>query len=496
MPPDLLRRSLRLAIGALATLPAIEAAGQRCSTGCELYSYASSVSADAGGPLDLRAFAFYPRDLAPGADAPIAVVMHGYSPRSTFGDTRQHAERLAGEGFVAVLVAMRGRDGSDGQRDSGGLEIYDIYDAVEHLKADDYFAPRVDRTNVHITGFSGGGGNVMSALTKFPDYFRLGSSYYGISDYGFDPVTGWYVNGADVGVMRTDQLDTDVGDPTTGDPGVLDRYLARASNLASKNNPYSEIHLFVNSDETISPPVNHASYRDNAVAAASSPGEFDNITVHVGQSDGSLWVDHNGDGVRDDDELQNFPHSGGLESQARGEAWYLDRLRAGLIPEPVLAPADELFVAGWVRTKPFELFIGDGQDAAARLEYELDDRAMAFQMLIESSDKSPAARLTVDPSLLATPWMLVELNGEAIATALADEPFVYASLRHGDTLRLVAIPEPSGAAATSIAAASCAAATAGRRRGRPLVTLGRALRLARHTRCEPHAVAVRGWRCD
>src|SRR5690606_20148014 len=97
---------------------------------------------------------------------------------------------------------------------------------------------------VHITGYSGGGGNAMSALTKFPDYFRAGSSYFGISDYGYVDGVGWYTNGAGSG--HRSQLRTDIGDPTQEDPDVVDRYHARASSLAARNNPYSEIHLFVN----------------------------------------------------------------------------------------------------------------------------------------------------------------------------------------------------------------------------------------------------------
>jgi hypothetical protein len=449
---------LRAILLGAVLLSSTVAVGQRCTSGCLLYDYRSSVSSDTSGPLDLKAFAFYPRTLAEGAEAPIAVVMHGYSPQSTFGDMRPYAERLAAEGFVTILVSMRGRDGSDGVRDSGGLEIYDIYDAVEHLKQDAFFAPRIDPTNVHITGFSGGGGNVMSALTKFPDYFRLGSSYFGMSDYGYDPQDGWYVNGANVGVTRTLQLDADVGDPTAGDSMVLDRYLARASNLASKNNPYSEIHLFVNRDETICPPINSTSYRDNALATANSPDDYDNVTVHLGDSSGTTWVDHNSDGSQQDAETQNFPHSAGLASQVRGQAWYLQRLQAGLIPAPVLADSGELFVAGWVKTRPFELFVGDGQNAAADLEYAVGQDAFEFQMGLASSDKRVTGRLTIDPSRLIGSTMLVELNGSPIGVASTSQAFVYDLLRDGDRLRLSSIvPEPSAAALTSAAGLGCGA---------------------------------------
>ena len=453
-----LRRCFALVILALVACLARPSEAQRCATGCQLIDYQSTITDDANGPLDLKAFAFYPRDLAVGDSAPLAVVMHGYSPSSTFGQFRPHAERLANEGFVAVLVAMRGRDGSDGIRDSGGLEIYDIYDAVEHIKSSPFFEDRIDPTNVHITGYSGGGGNVMSALTKFPDYFRVGSSHFGMSDYGFDPADGWYVRGANVGATRTNQLDADVGNPVAaqqpgGDPKVLDRYQARASNLASKNNPYSEIHLFVNTDETISPPINNTSYRDNAAAAATTPGEFDNITVHLGESDGSVWIDRNNDGEQQDEEIQSFPHGDSLGSQRRGEAWYLDRLRQGAIPEPQLNGSDELFVAGWVRTKRFELFLGDGQDAAGTLTYELEDQALSFQLAIESSDRSVVGRLTLPAGAVPAERFSVELNGEIVGSSDSSNAFTYPNLGDGDHLRLVAIPEPPSVAA-SLAAAS------------------------------------------
>ena len=234
------------------------------------FSYNSSITDDGDGPIGLKAAVVYPSTLATGSDAPVAVVMHGYSPAS--GNINQYltvANSLARKGFVSIVVAMRGRDGSEGKRDSGGLEIYDIFDGVEHIKADPFFADKIDPTNLHISGYSGGGGNVMSSLTKFPDYFNLGAAFFGMSDYGYDLQNGWYNNGANYGGPRTPILDADIGNPNLGSPEVLDRYLARASNQASKNNPYSEIHLFVNEDEPICPPVNSFSFRDNAVGERS-----------------------------------------------------------------------------------------------------------------------------------------------------------------------------------------------------------------------------------
>ena len=282
-------------------------------------------------------------------DAPIIVVMHGYSPVSgTVDNVRANAQRLRDNGFFAISVPMRARDGCDGVRDSGGVEIFDIYDAIEKAKM--LYPGMVDENNVSITGYSGGGGNTMSCLTKFPDYFRTGSAYFGMSDYGYDTTNGWYFKGA--GSNHKSQMCTDIGDPTTGTPLVMDRYMARASNLASKNNPYSEIHLFVNYNESTCPSINDTSYRDNAVATESFTGEFSNITVHIGGY--GEYEDFDNDQTDDPEELQSWPHGfPSATQQYAAESWFLDRLKSGQIAQPVLNTQDELFVAGYVKTKSF-----------------------------------------------------------------------------------------------------------------------------------------------
>ncbi len=127
------------------------------------YAYKSTVTSDADGPLDLVAELNYDDSRS---NAPLAVVMHGYSGSTgKLGEVRGNAQYLRDKGFFAVSVAMRGRDGADGIRDSGGLEIYDIYDAVEAVKMD--YLGLVNPDIVYLTGYSGGGGNTMAALCKF-----------------------------------------------------------------------------------------------------------------------------------------------------------------------------------------------------------------------------------------------------------------------------------------------------------------------------------------
>ena len=394
-------------------------------------TYPSTVTNDSEGPLDLRAELNYDSSRR---DAPIAVVMHPYG--GVDPNLSNNAQRLRDAGFFVISPAMRGQGGSDGTRDSGGAEIYDIYDAVEYVKSS--YAQYVDSTNVSITGYSGGGGNVMSALTKFPDYFRAGSAFFGMSDYGYNTTNGWFFNGADAG--NKGSLIPDIGDPSTNNPAIQDRYMARASNLASKNNPYSMIHLFVNANETNVPPVNDTSYRDNAIAAASSPGEFNNIHVHIGGT--GQYIDFNSNNVNDPDELQDWPHQLPTANQQHAaESWYLSRLLDGSIAEPTLNLRDTLFVAGFVKTQEFGLWLGDGQNAAGELKYELGDQSRSFDFHLLTNDKTVTGTLTVDTSKWEGLQLTAKLNGSIIDTIQGGGVYRLTNLAHGDQLTLAVIPE-------------------------------------------------------
>jgi hypothetical protein len=411
----------------------------------QTYWYPSTVTAGPTGPIVLRSELNYD-DARP--NAPIAVVMHGYSPTNgNLDSVRPHAQRLRDHGFFAISVALRGRDGSAGVRDSGGLEIHDIYDAVESVK--DEFPALVDPTNVHITGYSGGGGNVMSAITKFPDYFRVGSSFFGMSDYGYDPVDGWYNNGAGA---RTAILDQDVGDANSGVPAILDRYRARASSLAASNSQSVEVHLFVNDDETICPPINDLSFAANGGAQ---------VTLHLGLSASPQYEDFNGNGVEDFGEQQLWPHGfPSASEQEAAERWYRDRLVGGEIPEPEIPPVGSLIVPGFLVTRVFEVWPGDGQEATGVVDYELSTTAARFELFVTSSDTNVPIDLVVESAFLepiGSP-VVVYRNGLPLDTFPAGDRRVLRDLADGDLIELsvagppVPISEPAGLVLALLAA--------------------------------------------
>lgn len=400
----------------------------------EIMSYDSSITGSGSGPLVLKAELNYDSGME---NAPIAVVMHQFTAATgNFDAYRANAQRLRDRGFFVLTVAMRGRDGSEGLRDTGALEIHDIYDAIQAVRAD--YSARVSPDRVYITGYSGGGGNVMSALTKFPDTFTAASSFFGMSDYGYDPVNGWYQNGASSSHKAI--LDTDIGNPLTGGPLVLDRYRARASNLASGNNPYTDIHLFVNGDETISPPINVTRYRDNALANGDT-ASYDNIHVYIGAAD--TWEDFNGNRVNDPGEEQSWPHQAPTaEQQAAAENWFLDSMLDGSLPVPTLAASGTLTVPGYVVTQPFQFWLGNGQEAAGELEYALGTSEKTFTLSILTSDPAVEGRLTVDNSDYADQQVEVYLNEVRIDTVMAGPANEIVGVGDGDTLRLVPIGAP------------------------------------------------------
>ena len=432
-------RRRRAVAGAAAWLVAWLAPHAQAGDVTTIVTYPSSVSQDANGPLDLKAELNY--DDAQ-AQAPIFVVMHGFSPATgNFDNVRPNAQRLRDSGFFAISVAMRGRDGSDGVRDSGGVEIHDIYDAVEYVKS--AFAPWVDPTHVSITGYSGGGGNVMSALVRFPDTFRVGAGFFGMSDYGHDPLESWYFKGA--AASHKAILLADVGDPLSGDPRVADRYHARASCLAASNNRHSEIHLFVNHDELTCPPVNDFRFRDltaggysPAETAVALPGTVGQVTVHVGGL--GQWVDFNHNGVPDAGEWQDWPHNAPTASQQQAaEGWYLDRLLSGAIPQPVLDAQGSLVVLGWVRTRPFSLWMGDGQDAVAHLRYALSAHLKRFEFEVVTLDKSLTGRLCVETADMSGRTVLVRLNGAPHSTFVGGGTWCQDGFADADLLELIGL---------------------------------------------------------
>ena len=317
-----------------------------------------------GNPLDgtgpLHLFVAYPPVERP---LPALVVMHGYSQwadRLTVAPVvRRFARRY---GLLAAGVDLRGRGGSAGRRDSGGREVSDIWAAVEFLTA--HFRHRLDRENLGILGYSGGGGNVFSVLVKCPDLFRCAFSFFGISDYAY-----WFDHGA-LGGHRA-QLAADVG----GHPGEFpERYAARNSLLGVGNNPYADIHLFWDAEERVCP-----AYFNRAYAQRAHRLGLDNLTLHESRpGDRHRW--HHG-------------HPEDSSDLVAVEPFIADCLLDPLVPPVAADVVARMTVVGYLITKPFVITLGEWTEAVVQVDYRVAGRVWHFRLTAQSAP--PGTRATI-----------------------------------------------------------------------------------------------------
>ncbi|MGG1515408.1 prolyl oligopeptidase family serine peptidase [Paenibacillus oryzisoli] len=152
--------------------------------------------------------------IKPAAPAPMLVLLHGWHMSMPKPVRREVPGELP---YVVIQVDMRGRAFSDGAPDCNGLELIDIYDAVQFVRRE-YAEWIASPELVYLEGGSGGGGNVLGAVAKFPDLFAAATALYGVSDYA-----RWYAEDM-IGEFR-DEMDVWIGCPPQDDPI---RYAARS----------------------------------------------------------------------------------------------------------------------------------------------------------------------------------------------------------------------------------------------------------------------------
>ncbi|MEE9431173.1 MAG: prolyl oligopeptidase family serine peptidase [Melioribacteraceae bacterium] len=127
----------------------------------------------------------YANFFKPKKPSPIIVWMHGWHGRAKRRSADDVPPSLSKEWFL-IQPDMRGRADSEGKQDCNGWELQDIVDAVEFAKKE-YPNLISNPERICLIGGSGGGGNVLGLVGKFPDYFSAALAEFVISDYGM-----WY----------------------------------------------------------------------------------------------------------------------------------------------------------------------------------------------------------------------------------------------------------------------------------------------------------------
>jgi len=271
---------------------------------------------------------------------PLLIVMHGYGGQRL--DVRLDIEQLAGRGVVAVAPDMRGRGDSGGRWDSGGLDVHDILDAAR--AAVSAYADEIDACNMNLVGYSGGGGNAISCMVRFPDLFRTCVSFFGISDYA-----GWYRSRG-----RPDcneQMEAALGGPPEALPDVYD---ARNAIPGAGNARSARLHFFWDEEETMCPPGMVAAFIETYRQAGLS-----NAAVHVSRPGDALRWTHN--------------YRGGNPDLNAADDLYLPDVLAAPSERCGLEPRGTFVVPGYLVTRRFEVWVADGQRGRVTVGYDLTD---------------------------------------------------------------------------------------------------------------------------
>jgi pimeloyl-ACP methyl ester carboxylesterase len=307
--------------------------------------------------VTLQANAIYP-DSTP-HPPPILFVLHGYTNDMNAVFATQ--AMLADRGLFTIGPAMRGRDGSGGTPDDSAWELQDIVDAIPIVGRQ--FPAEADTGNVNVVGYSGGGGNTFGLMSKFPDTFRLAAAFFGMSDYGYDLMHGWYEYG---GQGYQSVLRQRIG----GSPyDVPNLYMARSSLLAVRNNRYTAFQMYVDSQEATCPAYNDTTYL--------------RIAADIGLANVSLDMSNPSSPYR---WTHGYPSD--YPDLVVAFDYFVPGILAGSYPAPVVDHTGEQTVIGYVSVRPYTLVLSDGKSEVADLTYDVsgdtETRARAWTFELSS----------------------------------------------------------------------------------------------------------------
>jgi hypothetical protein len=282
---------------------------------------------------------------------PILVLMHGWSGTELSFEQSTY-QRFAYYGFFVLGVNMRK------PKDASGRELHDVIDAVQKVKAD--FNNLIDPNRVCVSGYSGGGGNVLGLYVKFPDYFNLYISHFGMSDYGFT-VDGWYQTNPSYQAG----IETAIG----GTPSLKpNEYRSRNSRQSILNfNLLAELIIYHDEDDPEVDILQSSKLNDLI-------GVNDKFIFNRSQTGDVLrWI-------------HGYPRNGFDIIQAES-----DWKQKVFDSSPVNAPnTGTIVVSGFMVTKQFSIWLGDGTSSndgtnrSASIQYDLLNRTYIVDPIFET----------------------------------------------------------------------------------------------------------------
>lgn len=291
---------------------------------------------------------------------PLLILLAGWEQAPTdFTDATY--QRFRDYGFFVAGIGVRGVSGATGTRDDSARELQDIIDAIELLKS--RFPGLIDSSKISVVGYSGGGAQVLGLVSKFPDYFAVGVDFFGMSDYGYDPVFGWYQQEP----TRQATLTTRIG----GTPATVPNNYKSRQHLVSAKNFTGKLYIFHDTGDT-SVEVNHS---QRLVTELNNAG-FTNYVYNETES---------GDPIRWLHALPNSPAQIiNAEDTFKADCLSLEAQQ--------LPTSGVIEVNGYVKTKYFTCWLGNGtvadngRNRRATLTYNLTTNEYTIVPSIDAPD--------------------------------------------------------------------------------------------------------------
>lgn len=293
--------------------------------------------------LNLFSYFAWPAWTKAGANLPIVVMLHGFSGGAE-GIGQATCQRVATRGTFVVAPGMRGRNSALGDADCSGLEIDDIYEVIQYVRAT--YADYVDVNNVAIAGYSGGGGNAFAFAAKYPDAANVIAVHFGMSDYGYGTNTGWYQDNGSTSHRAT--IEAWVG----GTPAeVPNNYRARnALEAIPYNFTGGHLYLFWDSGET-TVPVHHA---DDVATGMTGRGLTNYTKNYTTAQSTNRWL---------------HAHPNADQPVRFTEDVWAAAAVAKTHPAWTIPTSGEVRVIGYIETKRFAIMLNTGLDAVAHVVY-------------------------------------------------------------------------------------------------------------------------------
>lgn len=322
---------------------------------------------------------------------------------------------IATNSLFCIYPELRGRNGSDGTPDGGGREVQDIIDAIDYVLAN--YASETDASQIHIVGYSGGGGNVQSATARYPDRFNGAVTFFGMCDYGYTPDRGWWYTNSSYRTTIEERLG--------GPPSLVNlAYQARASILARRN--YSGGHLYIYHD-----------YDDGAVSVINAERIISALDALEYAYSANL-TDHLS-AVR---WLHESPQAG--NSVILAERDFLPVFTAKSHDAWTVPASGTLIACGWLDSSRFNLWLDDGLANYAEITYNTSTRtftvrsAQTVDVVLSLKNQTPSASVTIT---LNGEEYTETANGSGVATYSATvAPVASAVAEYVNLRRQVGLP--------------------------------------------------------